>query len=235
MASATSSKRRKGVHLNNLQPFLKLCTTRLYKKGEVILQQDTVPRSAFIVKAGTIKSYNITSKGDEKPIGFSIKNELFPLGWIFNKIRKAQYYYEALSDCELYSAPKEDLRAYIKNDAGAMSQVLDECVKESLSNEMRINALSQSKAFDKVLYTIHYLSLCFGHDVHANLVEISLPFTQQDVANFTGLTRETISVELKKLSTLKVILYRNRNFVVLTDKLNELLDDEYEHQLIRKV
>jgi CRP/FNR family transcriptional regulator len=201
----------------------------------VILQQDAVPRSAFVVKTGTIKSYNITSKGEEKPIGFSVKDELFPLGWIFNRIRKAQYYYEALSDCELYSAPKEDLRSYIKGDPSVMSQVLDECVRETLTNEMRINALSQSKAFDKVLYTIHYLSLCFGHDVRTDLVEISLPFTQQDVANFTGLTRETISVELKKLSTLKVILYRNRNFVVLTDKLNELLDDDYDRQLIRRV
>lgn len=221
--------------LNNLQPFLKRSTAKLYKKGEVILQQDAVPRSAYIVKTGTIKSYNITSKGEEKPIGFSVKNELFPLGWIFNKIHKAQYYYEALNDCEVYSVSKDDLTSYIKGDVRAMSQVLDGCVWETLNNEMRINALSQSKAFDKVLYTIHYLSLCFGHDVKTDLVEIPLPFTQQDVANFTGLTRETISVELKKLSTLKIIFYRNRNFVVLTDRLNELLDDEYDHQLIRQV
>jgi CRP-like cAMP-binding protein len=64
-------------------------------------------------------------------------------------------------------------------------------------------------------------------------VEIPLPITQQDVANFTGLTRETVSVELKKLATEKVVFSRNRNYVVLTDKLNELLDDEYERRLIR--
>lgn len=220
--------------LNNyLQPFLKRCTTHFYKKGEVILQQDAVPCSAFAVKTGTIKAYNITSKGEEKPIGFSSKNELFPIGWIFNKIRKAQYYYEALSDSELYTIHKDDFASYIKDNSNAMSQVLDGCLWDVLSNEMRINALSQSKAFDKVLYTIQYLALCFGRNVRTDLVEISVPFTQQDVANFTGLTRETISVELKKLSALKVIFYRNRNFIVLTDKLDALLDDEYEHQLIR--
>lgn len=219
--------------LNTLRSFLERRSIKPYKKGEVILQQDANPKHAYVIKSGSIKTYNITSKGEEKPIGFSVKNELFPLGWIFGKIRKAQYYYEALSDCELYSVSKDDLNIFIKNNANAMFQVLDGCVWETMSHEMRINALSQSKAQDKVLYAIHYLALCFGRDIRTDLVEIPLPLTQQDVANFTGLTRETISVELKRLATLKVLFYRNRNLVVLTDKLNELLDDEYDHQLIR--
>ena len=112
-------------------------------------------------------------------------------------------------------------------------QLLTQSVDEAIKNQMRINALEQSKACEKVLHTIHYLALCFGRDLRQDLVEIPLPLTQQDVANFTGLTRETVSVELKKLAHQKIILYRNRCYVVLTDKLNDLLDDDYEHQLIR--
>jgi CRP/FNR family transcriptional regulator len=221
--------------LNILQQFLSKYSVTKYEKGDVILQQDIEPTCALAVKDGVIKTYNITSKGEEKPIGFATKNEIFPLGWIFNRIKKAQYYYEALSDCEIYSVSKDELMGYIQANPKAMVQVLNRCVWDIMRNQMRINALGQSKAADKVLYTIHYLSLCFGRDLQRNIVEIPLPLTQQDVANFTGLTRETISVELKKLATLKVIFQRNRNYVVLTDRLNELLDDEYEHQLIRQV
>ena len=218
-----------------LQPFLKKYNVQQYGKGDVILQQDCEPTCALIVKQGIVKTYNLTSGGEEKPIGFGVKYELFPLGWIFNKIKKAQYYYEALSDCEVYLVPKKDLLEYIHQHPEAMRQILNRMVWDMLGRQMRINALGQSKASDKVLHTIHYLALCFGRDLKTDIVEIPLPLTQQDVANFTGLTRETVSVELKKLASQKIIFQRNRNYVVLTDRLNDLLDDEYEHHLIRQM
>lgn len=221
--------------MNILQPFLKRYGVQRYGKGDVILQQDCEPTCALVVKQGIVKTYNLTSQGEEKPIGFGVKNELFPLGWIFNKIKKAQYYYEALSDCEVYLVPKTDLLEYIHQNPEAMRQILNRMVIDTLSRQMRINALGQSKASDKVLHTIHYLALCFGRDLKTDIVEIPLPLTQQDVANFTGLTRETVSVELKKLASQKIIFQRNRNYVVLTDRLNDLLDDEYEHHLIRQM
>ncbi len=217
-----------------MHTFLRRCTTKSYKKGDVILQQDATPGGAFIVKQGVVKVYNLTSSGEEKPIGFSTKDELFPLGWILGKIFRSQYYYEALSDCQVYCAPLDELQAFIKQNSEAMYEVLDRCVGKMLHHQMHINALEQSKASEKVLHAIHHLALCFGHDLKTDVVEIPLPLTQQDVANFTGLTRETVSVELKKLASQKIILSRNRNFVVLTDKLNVLLDDEYEQHLIRE-
>lgn len=221
--------------MNSLQNFFKKYGVHRYEKGDVILQQDIEPSCALVVKSGVVKMYNITSRGEEKPIGFTVKNGLFPLGWIFNRIHKAQYFYEALNDCEIYSIPKAELLDFINRSSEAMQQVLEHSVWENISNQMRINALGHSKAYEKVLHTIHYLALCFGRDLQTDIVEIPLPLTQQDVANFTGLTRETISVELKKLASQEVIFSRNRNFVVLTDRLNALLDDEYDHRLIRQV
>jgi CRP-like cAMP-binding protein len=219
--------------LDNLRKFLATCNTKTYKKGDVILHQDVEPAYTYIIKEGTIKTYNITTKGEEKPISFSVADDIFPLGWIFDKISKSQYYYESLTDCELYTIPKDELVTFIKDNPKAMFQVLNRCVWEMLIHQMHINALEQSKASEKVLHTLHYLALCFGHDLRTDMVEISLPITQQVVANFTGLTRETISAELKKLAQQKIVFYRNRNYVVLTDRLNKLLDDEYERRLIR--
>ena len=219
--------------MSNLETFLHQYSTKRYRKGSVILQQDAVPTSAFIIKKGIVKTYNITNGGEEKPIGLNAANEIFPLGWVFGKTVKSQYYYEALSECEIYCVPPEDLIAFIKSDQEVLYQLLESRVWEGLNYQMRINALGQSKASDKVLHTIHYFALCFGHDLQKDIVEIPLPLTQQDIANFTGLTRETVSLELKRLTSLNIIFSRNRNYVVLTNRLNELLDDEYEHRLAR--
>lgn len=219
--------------MDNLSSYLNQFTVKHFKKGDVILQQDAEPPGAFAVKSGVVKTYNLTSKGEEKPVGFTLKDDFFPLGWLFGKTRKSQYYYEAMCDSDVYSVPKSDLMKFLRSNSDALFQLLDYSVQQTLRYQMRVNALSQSKAAEKVIYTIHYLALCFGRDVRTDIVEIPLPLTQQDVANFTGLTRETVSVELKKLSMKKVLFYRNRSYIILTDKLHSLLDDGYEHQLIR--
>lgn len=224
---------KKESHLNNWQSFLKNYTAKSYKKSDVILQQDIEPGSAFIVKHGVIKTYNITSKGEEKPVGFRLTEEIFPLGWVFDKIVKSQYFYEALTDSELYAIPKEELLEFLNKDTDAMLNLLNRCIDDNIRDQMRINTLEYSKASEKVLHTIHYLALCFGRDLKTDIVEIPLPITQQDVANFTGLTRETVSTELKHLSQQKIILCRNRSYVVLTDRLDAMLDDSYEYQLVR--
>ncbi len=213
--------------------FLKGFDTKTYSKKDMVLCQDEEPPGAFIVKSGIVKTYNLTSKGEEKPIGFSVNRDLFPLGWIFDMITSSQYYYEALTDCEMYCVPKDQLMQYLHANSEAMYEILDRRVWEMMFTQMRINALAQSKASEKIIHIIHYFSLCFGRDLRTDLVEIPLPITQQDVANFTGLTRETVSTEMKKLACDKIILSRNHNYIVLTDKLNRLLDDEYERQLIR--
>jgi CRP-like cAMP-binding protein len=219
--------------LSSLQIFLNTYKVESFKKGNVILGQDVEPTTAYIIKKGIIKTYNITLKGEEKPIGFNVSGDIIPLSWVFNKTTRSLYFYEALNNCQLYVVPKDDLLAFIRSDAGVMSQVLDRVVMRTMIHTTHINALEQSKAPDKLLHTIHLMALYFGRDLKTDVVEIPLPITQQDIANFTGLTRETISTELKKLIDQRIVYIRSRRYVVKTDKLNELLDDEYDRQLIR--
>lgn len=199
-----------------------------FTKGEIILFEGEVPACAYIVKKGVIKTYNLTSEGQEKPISFDIAMEMFPVGWVFGKLRRTQYFYEAFTDCSVYCVNRDELLAYIKNNPKLLYTYFDYFVSRYLNYQMRVNALAQSKAAEKVLYTIHFLCVRFGVDVRKDVVRIQLPLTQQDLANFMGLTRETTGIELKRLEKTGVLSYARQNYVVKTDKLNDLLDDEYD-------
>ena len=48
------------------------------------------------------------------------------------------------------------------------------------------------------------------------------------------MTRETTTAELRKLVEKGVISHHGHNYVVDTDKLNHMLDDDYEHGLVRQ-
>lgn len=213
---------------DSFRTFLQNYHVRKFDKGELILVQGETPQAALIIKKGVVKTYNITIHGEEKPLSFDIQEQVIPLAWVFGKVKGAPYYYEAFTRCEVYCVPRDDFTEYIRSDTSRLMALLEMSIMQGFNAQLRMNALEQSKAVDKVLHTIHYLCLSFGIDVKQNMVRIQIPLTQQDVANFIGLTRETTGIELKKLQRTGVLSYRHQNYIVRTDRLNALLDEEYD-------
>lgn len=220
--------------MNGFSGFLATFPLKKFTRGDIVLHQDTEPSCAFFIKSGIIKSYNLTSRGEERPIELNTSHDVFPAGWLMDKISHAQYYYEAIMDAELYCVPKGDFVTYLKNNSETMYQLLDRQVARATHTQLRLNALEHSKAFDKIVSTLHYFALRFGRDIARNTIKIPLPLTQQDVANFTGLTRETVSAEFKKLTRKRVLGHHNQAYVIYTQRLDELLDDSFERHFIRE-
>lgn len=209
--------------------FFKSCPMKSYKKGEIIIFQGEAPRSAFAVKSGVVKAYNLSISGDEKPVKFHTINDAFPGSWIFGKVPSSIYYYEAFTpNVILYYFNKNDYIDLIKQDKELLFGELDRYVSDQLGTSMRLNALQHSRARDKLVYTLHYLTLSHGRQVKEQQMEIVLDLTHQDFANLTGLTRETTATELNKLKSLGVISYsKNSPYTLYLDKLMAMLNDEY--------
>ena len=219
------------VH-ERLLTFLKQYSAKSYKKGEIILFQGEAPRTAYAVKRGIVKAYNISSTGDEKPIGFIGPDSVYPAAWVFGHVPSAVFYYEAFTDVEIYAVPPDEYLEYIKKDPELLFFELDKYVTEDLGKTMRLNALQHSRASDKLIYTLHYLALSHGHVIDQQIVEIGLTLTHQDFANLTGLTRETTATELNKLKSLGVVNYgKHTPYKVNILKLRTILNDQFLAEL----
>lgn len=213
--------------MDDYHQFIKSFRTKSFSKGEIILVQGEVPECAYVVKDGIVKTYNLTLTGEEKPIGFGVEPEIFPIAWAYRQTNHVQYYYEAFVDTVLYCVPADKLRNFFTSHPESQSILVDRLIAWQMHMQMRINALEQSKASQKILNTIHFLCLRYGKEDKPNIIRIQLPLTQQDLANFIGLTRETTGIELKKLHSRGVLNYKKQNYMVRTDLLNELLDEDY--------
>ncbi len=221
--------------MNSTKQFISNFPVKKFDKGQTILCQDEVPTCTYVIKKGVVKTHNITRDGDEKPISLDVAGELFPVGWTFGKLKAAQYYYSAFTDVELYCVPADEYVNFLKKTPGALFTAFEFMLNLQINYQMRVNALEQSKASSKVLHTIHFLSIRFGIDIKPNVVRINLPLTQQDLANFMGLTRETTSIELNKLQEQGVLTYNPQEYIVHTSVLNDLLDEEYDQGRISPV
>ena len=212
-----------------LQEFLDRYPTKVFKKGEIIIFQGEAPRSGYVVKSGTVKAYNLSVNGDEKPVSFYSAQSVFPSAWVYGKLASAIYYYEAFTtSVALYVVNREEYVNFIKTHSEVMYMELDRSMLDQLGKSMRLNALQHSRASDKLLYTLHYLALSHGNSVGSQRIEITLDLTHQDFANLTGLTRETAATELNKLKHRGVISYgKGMPYVLDLGKLMSLLNDQY--------
>lgn len=209
--------------------YLERHPTKTFKKGEIIIFQGEAPRSGYVVKSGTVKAYNLSINGDEKPVSFYSAQSVFPGSWVYGKVPSAIYYYEAFTpEVTLYVVDPHEYLDFIKSQPNVMFMELERFMMDQLGKSMRLNALQHSRASDKLLYTLHYLALSHGKTVGPQQIEITLDLTHQDFANLTGLTRETAATELNKLKHRGVISYgKNVPYKLDLAKLMSVLNDQY--------
>jgi CRP/FNR family transcriptional regulator len=212
-----------------LNAFFDKYPVRKIGKGEIVIFQGEEPRSAYAVKSGVVKMYNLSVNGDEKPVGFETEGDVFPSSWTFRRAPSAVYYHEAFTDCELVIIPRDEYVSFLKAQPAVMSLMLERFVTASLGDSMRLNALQHSRASDKLIYTLHYLTVSHGRRTDdPQVIEITLDLTHQDFANLTGLTRETTATELNKLKARKVISYGKRKpYTVNMANMNSMLNDQF--------
>ncbi|MBC7546546.1 Crp/Fnr family transcriptional regulator [Candidatus Saccharibacteria bacterium] len=217
------------ITASELETFLAKYPTKTYKKGEIIIFQGEAPRSAFTVKTGIVKAYNLSINGDEKPVSFYSANATFPGSWVFGKVPSAIYYYEAFtSEVSVYAVNREEYVKFVQSSLSTLFAEFERYLSDQLGTSMRLNALQHSRASDKLIYTLHYLALSHGKRVGPQIIEITLDLTHQDFANLTGLTRETAATELNKLKHAGIISYsKNAPYRLDLGKLMSILNDQY--------
>lgn len=205
--------------------FLEQFPVRRFQKGEIIICEGLVPRKCYAVKSGFAKVFLTTKSGEEKAVNFMASHDLFPLTWIFGKTDVALYYYQAYTDCDMYEVTRDDLIRHAEDDPGMFRRFFDYTLDQNIDLMQHVHSLEQAKASEKLMYAFHFLIRRFGKKITKSRTKMLLPLTQQDLANFLGLTRETTGAQLKELQHKGIINYQQQEYVIHTDRLRAMIED----------
>jgi CRP/FNR family cyclic AMP-dependent transcriptional regulator len=201
-----------------LKKFCSKYPLRQFKKDRPLFYQGEIPQTAFFIKSGVVKVYNITAGGEEKIVSYEAEGSFIPSAWLFGKSPAAMFYYDTFTDAQLYSIPRAELMDFINSHRSVATTILDHYVSLYTGATMHLHALEQSRARDKLLHIFQYLVLRFGKPMGKNVYKIDLRLTHQDIANIIGITRETVTAEISKLTKTGVIKSENLHYIVDTDK-----------------
>lgn len=181
---------------------------RPIKQDEYLFRQEEQCTSLFIVKSGSFRSFIWDINGGEQTIGFYLPGEM--LG--FDALRQNGRYHcttmalETASVCEIPLDRLNDLCASIPK---LQSQLMCIIGSHIVSEQDNIVLLGNRSATEKMATFLFMLSQRY-HALGYSSTEFNLTMPRHDIANFLGLTIETVSRQLSYLTKIGAITIKHR-------------------------
>lgn len=199
--------------LKKLNPFFAQYKPLSYKKGQVILRPEDKIEYIYFIEKGYVKFYYLSPDGKE--LTFLIYNPgyIFPLLFTFLGEMVTKYYFEAYTPLTLRRAPRETFTELISTNNFLMFSLGQEVVIRWQELLNRMELLKLGSASQNVAYVIAFCAEQFGTK-NGHGITIDLPLAHKDIASMVGLTRETVSLEMKKLEQQGLLEYKRSSITV---------------------
>ncbi|MFA5922285.1 MAG: fumarate/nitrate reduction transcriptional regulator Fnr [Methylococcaceae bacterium] len=197
-----------GLQINEVEQLATIIKNkRPLRTDELLYSQNDECQSLYAVKSGSFRSFIVNSEGVEQTIGFYLPGELMGLDAILHgRFSCSSVALETGSVCELPLSRLNELCVEIPSLQHQMMRILS---KEIAADREQILLLGHSTAKERMATFLLMLSIRYGALGYSN-TDFNLSMRRQDIANFLGLSNETISRQLTELSKAGVIIVKQR-------------------------
>lgn len=193
-----------------LEKFFSKYRLQKYKKGEILIRAGDDPTGIFYLKTGRVKKYAISQKGDELIVNIFKPISFFPMSYAMNKTPN-DYYYEAMENLELIKAPPAEVINFIKQEPDVVYNLLSRVYSGTEGLLTRMNYLMAGNAYTRLVAELIIMAKRFG-EKDGNLVRIKT--SEKDLATQVGMTRETVSREIKILKDKKLVEFAKGQLII---------------------
>jgi len=199
--------------LSNIE---KIVNVRDYPKGSMVILEEEFGDIVFIVMSGTVKITRVNDEGKEVILAMLGEYEIFgEMAIIDGEARSANAL--AQENCKLIAISSEDFMNILKSNFSVSLALMGELAKRLRKSDLHIEALSLSDAEHRIGVSILNLAEEIGVIRRGKVTIENLPF-QQDIANMSGTSRETVS-RILKLFEDRSLITKDGHTVLIPDYL----------------
>ncbi len=169
---------------------------RIYPKGQIIVFADESPEHIFYIVEGRVRKYDVSYRGDEVIINVFQPPAFFPISWAINKTPN-KFFYKTETDVKLHIVPSDDALSFLKQNPDVTLDLLSRLYKGLEGVYGRLVHLMSGTAKSRLLYEI--IIECRHFCIAQPDGSYTLKTNEVDLAARSGLSRETISREMRSL------------------------------------
>ncbi len=191
-----------------------------FKKGEIILREEDTNKFMYVILKGRVKVVQTTEEGKEIVLSIHSAGDTFgEVSLIDGKTSQAQVI--AVVDSLISIISKEDFYELLKSQVKIMDNLLKlfcirfrDCVDS-------IRMLSLNNAAQRIQMLFMKLMHAYG-EAGPEGVTLKIRLTHSDIANMSGLTRETVTRIMNNLHKEGLIKTKSRFIHLNSDFVKEL-------------
>jgi len=193
---------------------LKLMVVRKFNKNSLIIFEDDVGNSLFVIAKGRVKISHISADGAEAILAILGRGDFFgELSVIDGLGRSATV--TSIDDVDLMMLRRHDFMELIERVPKIAITLLKELAGRIRKSDTHIRSLSLLDARGRVGTTLIRLAEDIGKAREGRVVIEELPL-QRDLASIAGTSRETISRVMKKFES-EGLIWMERDTLVFKD------------------
>ena len=204
---------------DDLEIFSKVSFEKKFTDKENIFLQNDPSTHLYNITEGNVKIYQLLDDGRIQIIGF-----LYP-GDFFGTYKNNKYNYsaEAIGNLRVCVFDQRVLDKYMDQNPILAKELLNETSYELTLAQDRMTVMGRLNAIEKIaIFLINISNQRKRIGWQSN--PISLSMTRQDIADYLGLTIETVSREISKLKASNIIKIISSKQLFINDfeKLNQI-------------
>ena len=185
---------------------------RVYDKGQMILLEESMGETFFIITQGAVKVTRLSADGREVILAILGESDFFgEMSLLDGEGRSANIV--ANEDAKVLTLSRNDFLDCLESYPKIAIALLEELATRLRKSDQQIESLSLSDSEHRIGIALIRLAGELGTIKQGHVTVKNLPY-QQDIANMAGTSRETVSRTLKLLEDKKLVRRENRNLTI---------------------
>ena len=199
----------------DLAKVLSLIQRKTYEKGDVIFHEGDLCDQLLIVNDGSMKVFQVSKEGKEQILYILSEGDF--LGDL-NLLKKDVYRLSgaALEETHLCTIQKDDFDQLLASYPELYLQVMSYAHDRIKDLELLVQTLTTKDVESRLAVLLNRLAQNFGVQKKEG-IEIQLTLTREEMANFVGVTRETVSRKLSSMQADGLIELYDNHMILIKD------------------
>ena len=199
-----------------LEAFFENSQQQTYKKNSVILRLSPESQDVFMIDEGFVDVCGYGSNGSVMSLHIYKPGEVFPVTSLIEP-RMMNIFFTAYTDVVLRKGGKQEFLKYLERTPAASMTIIGQ---QAYIHD-RVMNLHLDTAEQRVVHRLIDMVNRYGVKEGGHY-RITLPFTQQQMADAINLSRETTGKILNNLETRGCIVKGRKHTIVYLDKLKKV-------------
>ncbi|MFD2759849.1 Crp/Fnr family transcriptional regulator [Lentibacillus juripiscarius] len=206
-----------------IEPIVELAKHRMYRHGTHIFMQGDPLTNVYFIHQGKVKIYKTDFHGKEQIVNVLQPGDMFPHQGFFRK-DNCPAHAEVLEDAILIYIPITSFENFLITHPEICIKLFRVLGDIIVDLQGRLEEKILHNTYEQIIMLLLRLSKGYGKETKDGLIKLTTQFTNRDLANMIGSSRETVSRTLTQLKKQELVTADKHGAIVLdTDALEDEL------------